>query len=225
MRLKTGCLATAATRPLISPKTMIPIVEMTKALISAKPNVEPACAAKTSWLMSTNPPTAVMIPSVSSSGFKTVLDLLEHSGLGAQFLRRRIVGLREQRFDQLPVAAVRLAQRRCGSLQLLSHLLVHYLDESRRELALRRLLVDHRPPRRERPGLGAILEVRLRPPGAAGDKDQEQQQRTPHGPFNRCAGEPFRSCYAVMRRPFDDRVRKVIENRRRSPGVMPCSHS
>src|SRR6185312_15278099 len=66
MRLKTGCLAMAATRPLISPNTMMPIVAKANAQISAKPKREPLWAAKTSSLMSTKPPTAVMIPSVIS---------------------------------------------------------------------------------------------------------------------------------------------------------------
>ena len=35
IRLNTGCLATAATRPLISEKTMIPMVEKANTQISA----------------------------------------------------------------------------------------------------------------------------------------------------------------------------------------------
>src|SRR5437868_12256950 len=44
----------------------MPIVENAKTQISAKPKREPACAANTSSLMSTKPPTAVMMPSVIS---------------------------------------------------------------------------------------------------------------------------------------------------------------
>src|SRR4051812_30478585 len=44
----------------------MPIVENAKTQIRAKPKREPACAANTSSLMSTNPPTAVMMPSVIS---------------------------------------------------------------------------------------------------------------------------------------------------------------
>src|SRR5436190_16888285 len=96
IKLNTGCLATAATRPLISEKTMIPTVEKANTQTSAKPNVEPAFAANTSSLMSTNPPTAVMIPSVSSSGFKLVLDLLQPFRALAQLLWWRVVGLGHQ---------------------------------------------------------------------------------------------------------------------------------
>src|SRR3954447_15586011 len=127
IRLNTGCLATAATRPLISPNTIMPMVEKANAQISAKPKIEPAWAANTSSLMSTKPPTAVMIPSVSSSGFKAVLDLLELVGVGAQLVGRGIVGLGEQRLNLLPVARVRLGERRSGGLQLLAQIAAHCL--------------------------------------------------------------------------------------------------
>src|SRR3954451_22421943 len=44
----------------------MPMVEKANTQISANPKREPACAANTSSLMSTNPPTAVMMPSVIS---------------------------------------------------------------------------------------------------------------------------------------------------------------
>src|SRR5689334_18126284 len=44
----------------------MPTVENVNTQISAKPNREPACAANTSSLTSTKPPTAVMMPSVIS---------------------------------------------------------------------------------------------------------------------------------------------------------------
>src|SRR6185437_4134309 len=95
MRLKTGCLAMAATRPLISPNTMMPIVPKANAQISAKPKREPLWAAKTSSLMSTKPPTAVMIPSVISisrptgTGHdeKTLRDCAQRGGI--LFVQRR----------------------------------------------------------------------------------------------------------------------------------------
>src|SRR3954463_13767929 len=120
MRLNTGCLAAAATRPLISEKTMIPIVAKANTQIRAKPNCDPALAAKTSSLMSTKPPTAVMIPSVNSSGFKAVLDLLEPLAMRFELSRRRVVRLPQNGLDLRPVGGVRLRQRLRCALQLLA---------------------------------------------------------------------------------------------------------
>src|SRR5690242_4826965 len=111
MRLNTGCLAIAATRPLISENTMIPIVEKANTQMRAYPKVLPALAAKTSSLMSTKPPTAVMIPRVSSSGFKPALDLFQGCGARAKVLRRSVVGQLEQRRDLVAIFGVRLGER------------------------------------------------------------------------------------------------------------------
>src|SRR3954447_4616714 len=159
IRLNTGCLATAATRPLISPNTIMPMVEKANAQISAKPKIEPACAANTSSLMSTKPPTAVMMPSVSSSGFKVVLDLLQSVDVGAELLRCRIVGLRKQRLDFLSVAAVGLGQRGARGSQLLADSLPHGFCIATGEPAGGGLFVDERPFRSERTRLADILKI------------------------------------------------------------------
>src|SRR6185503_3614071 len=100
--------------------------------------------------MSTNPPTAVMIPRVSSSGFKAVLDLLEPGGMCPQFLGPRAVGLFQNCLDFLRISGLRLAQRLGARLQLLADAIAHRFDVGRRELALARLLIDQRPFGRER---------------------------------------------------------------------------
>src|SRR5688572_26334911 len=56
---KMGCLVTAATRPAISPNTMIPSVPRAITQRRLVPNFAPAFTAKTSSPISTNPPTAV----------------------------------------------------------------------------------------------------------------------------------------------------------------------
>src|SRR5437763_12682838 len=142
IRLNTGCLAIAATRPLISPNTLIPIVPSTNTQMRAKPNIEPALAANTSSLMSTKPPTAVMMPSVSSSGFKAVLDLLELGSVGAQLFGRGIGRLPDERVNFLTVGRVGLAEARKRRLKLLPKPLVHAVDIGIGKLALPGLLVD-----------------------------------------------------------------------------------
>jgi len=77
----------------------MPKVEKANTQIRAYPNFEPAWAANTSSLMSTKPPTAVMIPRVSSSGFKAVLDLPESFRVSAELRRRRIVARAQHRCD------------------------------------------------------------------------------------------------------------------------------
>src|SRR4051812_24371049 len=94
--------------------------------------------------MSTKPPTAVMIPSVSSSGFKAILDLLELVGVRSQLLGRGGVRLPKQRSNFVPISGFRL-QRPGTRLQLLAQALAHRLDVNRRELALACLLIDQRP--------------------------------------------------------------------------------
>src|SRR5436190_5654252 len=145
IKLNTGCLATAATRPLISEKTMIPTVEKANTQTSAKPNVEPALAAKTSSLMSTNPPTAVMIPSVSSSGFKLYLDLLQRVGMSPKLGGSGIGRFGEQRPDLRAVSCIRLAQRSRCRLQPVMQPAVHRLYVSEGNPARLGLLVHKRP--------------------------------------------------------------------------------
>src|SRR5690348_1997014 len=180
MRLNTGCLATAATRPLISPKTMIPMVENANAEMSAKPNIEPACAAKTSWLMSTNPPTAVMIPRVSSIGFKLVLDALEVACVRSQRRGRRVVGRAQDRADLCGIGRLRLRQRLRARLQLIADAGAHRLRISGGQMPLRRLLVDQRPFGGERPCLADTLKVRLRALRTGGQRQKQEQQFTRH---------------------------------------------
>src|SRR3954452_8660090 len=159
IRLKTGCLATAATRPLISEKVMIPTVEKANPHSSAYPNVEPARAAKTSSLMSTKPPTAVMIPSVSSSGFKLVLDPLQRLGVDAQPLRGRVRRLGQQRPHLGSVRLTRLGQRRGRRLEIVMQPIMHRLHVCRGHPASVRLLIDQRPFRGDRPRLLDILKI------------------------------------------------------------------
>src|SRR4051812_38383607 len=109
--------------------------------------------------MSTKPPTAVMMPSVSSSGFKAVLDLLQSVDVGAELLQCRIVGLLKQRLDFLAVAAVGLGQRLARGLQLLANSLPHGFGIMAGEPAGGRLLVDQRPFRAERTRLADILKI------------------------------------------------------------------
>src|SRR5438270_3954698 len=97
--------------------------------------MEPALAAKTSSLMSTKPPTAVMIPSVSSSGFKSVLDLPKLPGMGAQLFGRGVIRLRQQRLNLAGIKGVRPGQRRRVGLELLAQLLPHRFHVSCREVA------------------------------------------------------------------------------------------
>src|SRR5690348_7668748 len=181
MRLNTGCLATAATRPLISPKTMIPRVENAKAEMSAKPNIEPACAAKTSWLMSTKPPTAVMIPRVSSIGFKLVLNPLEVACMRSQRCGRSVVGRAQDRSDLRGIGRPGLRQRLGARLQLVADAGAHRLRVGGGQMPLRRLLVDKCPLGGERPCLADILKVRLRALRTGGEHQKQEQQFTRHG--------------------------------------------
>src|SRR4051794_7843938 len=98
--------------------------------------------------MSTNPPTAVMIPKVISSGFKTVLDLLELVGVGAELFGRRIVGLEQQRLDLVAVACVTQSQAGERRPEIAAQPLVHARHVRAAELALRSLFIDQRPLRR-----------------------------------------------------------------------------
>src|SRR4051794_2156129 len=111
--------------------------------------------------MSTKPPTAVMMPRVSSSGFKSVLDLFQAIGMKAELFRLGILRLGEQGPDLLAVAAVGLGQRRGCGLQLFAYVRAHRARVVRAQPALARLLIDHRPFGGERPRLGNILQVRL----------------------------------------------------------------
>src|SRR5437588_13002304 len=95
--------------------------------------------------MSTKPPTAVMMPRVSSSGFKSVLDLLQLVGMRAKLPRRRIVGLGEKRPTLHGIARVRPRQRGCVGLELLAQLLPHRFHVNGREVTARCFLVDERP--------------------------------------------------------------------------------
>jgi hypothetical protein len=52
-----------------------------------------------------------MIPSVNSSGFKAILDLLELRRMGAKLRWRRVIGLGKQSPYLIPVRAVRLRER------------------------------------------------------------------------------------------------------------------
>src|SRR3569833_1976176 len=120
--------------------------------------------------MSTNPPTAVMMPSVSSSGFKAVLDLLERGG----------VRQREKCVNLVAVAAVRLGERLGRPLKLLTQLLAHGASVGRGQLALCCLLVDQGPLCAERARLTDRRQVRLRSLRTRGDEQARQQQETPH---------------------------------------------
>src|SRR3569623_2377170 len=95
--------------------------------------------------MSTKPPTAVMMPSVSSRGFKAVLDRLERLDVSAEFLRGGGVRLLEQRPDFSAVRGIGLRERRRRRLQLLADASPHGPDIGGRKLQFRRLLVDQRP--------------------------------------------------------------------------------
>src|SRR4051794_4244799 len=117
--------------------------------------------------MSTKPPTAVMMPSVSSSGFKPVLDLLQSVRISPQFVRAAVVRQRPQCVDLLRVAAARHCQGRAGSLELPANTLAHDLDVSLRQPALRSLFVYERPFGGQRPGLRNIGDIRSRTLGAA----------------------------------------------------------
>src|SRR3954464_16064981 len=95
--------------------------------------------------MSTKPPTAVMIPSVSSSGFKRVLDLLELLRVSFQHARRRIVRPLEQESYLSGVSGVWIAERAGVCLKLPAKPAVHALDIGRGQPALVGLFVDQRP--------------------------------------------------------------------------------
>src|SRR3954451_17142146 len=95
--------------------------------------------------MSTNPPTAVMIPSVISSGFKLVLDPLELFGMGAQVHWRGIGRLDEQRMNFARVIRIGLSQSPGRRPDFLTQPLAHARGVDLGEVALARLLVDQRP--------------------------------------------------------------------------------
>src|SRR5947209_2871418 len=121
--------------------------------------------------MSTKPPTAVMMPSVSSSGFKRGLDLLELRGIGAQGFGRRIVRFAGQRAYEPAVVGLRLRKSRLSTAELLSQPVVHARSVGRGELSLPRLLIDERPFGRDGAGLLNILKISLRSLGT-GRKQQ-----------------------------------------------------
>src|SRR4051794_37085626 len=104
--------------------------------------MEPACAANTNSLMSTNPPTAVMIPSVISSGFKGVLDLLELLRVRSKFSRRGAVRRTFKPGDFLSIARLGLRQRLGRRLELFAQAPAHCLHIRSGEMALVGLFVD-----------------------------------------------------------------------------------
>src|SRR4051812_21299424 len=113
--------------------------------------------------MSTKPPTAVMIPSVSSSGFKTVLDALEGAGMGAQLFGTGIVSGREEAANFIAVIALRLSQRAQVDPQLLAQPGTHRLRVGRGDMARRRLLIHQRPFGGERAGFTDRRQVGFPP--------------------------------------------------------------
>src|SRR4029078_2071139 len=106
---------------------------------------------------STKPPTAVMMPRVSSSGFKLVLDLLQALGMGPQFGGRGVLGLAEQCVDLAAIGRIRLGERLSWGGQPVCQPLVHGKDISACQPARGRLLVDQRPFGGDRPRLLDIL--------------------------------------------------------------------
>src|SRR6185312_10420172 len=143
--------------------------------------------------MSTKPPTAVMIPSVSSSGFKMVLDLLELACVRPEGSRIRIVGLAKDRRDFRSVIRLRLSQRFGVGLQLLAEALAHRLYVRAGEVAFARLLIDQRPFGGERPGRADVLQIGFGPFGATREEQEQQERPTQHGCNNCSVRGPFRS--------------------------------
>src|SRR3954469_487842 len=174
--------------------------------------------------MSTKPPTAVMMPSVSSAGFKAVLDLFEACRPGAKLLRSRIVGLLEERGDFVAVGRVRLVQRGGRSLDFLAQPVVHAEGVGLGQLTLAGLIVDQCPFGRSRPRLLDIFEVRIRPLGAGGQREREQQGPAHAGTTVPLADRSVQVEAAILR-PLSERARKVIEKRSWPPGVIRCSQS
>src|SRR6476661_6399669 len=119
--------------------------------------------------MSTKPPTAVMIPSVSSSGFKMILDLLEAIDMGADAGRRRVRWQGKQRSDLAGIGATGIGQFRLGATKLLVKLLVHRFDIGSGQMALARLIVHQGPFGGERPRFPDCSEVGLRALRASGE--------------------------------------------------------
>src|SRR6476469_9438275 len=174
--------------------------------------------------MSTKPPTAVMIPSVSSSGFKAVLDVLQLVRMRAKLLGRSVIRQPQQRLDFSAVRRLRLAEARCRGLNLLADPFVHARDVSRRQLSAVCLLVGQRPLSRRRPRLLDILQVLLRTFRAT-TQEQGDQNQPPHAAENRLRREPFRSEFLrgeatalVGKRPEGDREAKA---RARRDAVLP----
>src|SRR4051794_33910624 len=142
--------------------------------------------------MSTKPPTAVMMPSVSLSGFKAVLDLLQLVGMGAKLLGMRIVWLLEQGLDLSTVARVRLSQRRRRRLELVAQPAMHTRDVGSGEFSLGCLVVDERPLGRHGTRLRDILQIG-RGPFRASRKQKPCNQRCAHHALeNRLGRAPFR---------------------------------
>src|SRR5215212_8610715 len=130
--------------------------------------------------MSTKPPTAVMMPRVSSSGFKSILLLLKPLGVAPQLLGRGIVRQLRQCLHLRRVRGLRLTEPREVRLDLLPQPLVHAADVDAGNLALARLLVDERPFGGGRSRVTDILKVGFGALGTARQQGQHQQQRTPH---------------------------------------------
>src|SRR5690349_5315327 len=123
--------------------------------------------------MSTKPPTEVMMPSVSSSGFKAVLDLLELGDVRAQFRGRNVVGLAQQRMDFDGITRFRLGEPLRRSLDLVPQPLMHAADIGFGQLSPPGLLIDQRPFGCRRARLLDIFEVRLRAFRTGGQKESE----------------------------------------------------
>src|SRR3954463_14814607 len=138
----------------------MPMVEKAKTQTSAKPKIDPAWAAKPSSLMSTKPPTAVMMPSVSSSGFKAVLDPLQRPDMLTERLRPRIILLGQECAHVVAIRGVGLSQRVQAGPELLPQLPVHRVHIRPGEMPAGRLLVDQRPFSAERTRLADRRQVR-----------------------------------------------------------------
>jgi len=117
-----------------------------------------------------------MIPRVSSSGFKRVLNLLELFGMDAQRFRRRILRLAGDGRDFPAIRGVGLRQGRRRTLELFPQPLVHARGVGRRQLALARHLIDQRPFGGNRAGLLNVLQVRLRPSRTRAEQEQQREE-------------------------------------------------
>src|SRR5579884_2033762 len=175
--------------------------------------------------MSTKPPTAVMIPKVSSSGFKTFLDLPDLADVHAQSRGGSIVRQPHQRPYFTTVAAIGVSERTLRRLQLLPQLVVHGFDIGLRKVALGRLFVDERPFGRQRPSFADGRQVGVRAFGTAPEQQRKQRSQAHARTTVSVADRSRQPWWVAISRPFRDSVRKVMEKRNRSPGAMLCSHS